>query len=460
MGDENLRTRDKLRVKTISIIENEQITADHAFTDPITGLGNRFRMIMRMNEFIDGHQKDPVPFAMIIVNVDGFKPINNLYGRNAGDEILSQIANRLRGMIDETSLLARVGGDVFGLFVPTLYTEKKTLEFCELITDVMSAAFDLGANAARMTASIGAVMYTHSGDRAESMIEKAESAVNAAKQNGRGQALVYSEAMAKEERFLTRVELNLRNAISEGVIEPHFQPIVDLNDGRVIGFESLARWTDPELGSIRPDIFIKIAEERGMIGPLTDLLLQKSVKTARLWPSDMFLSFNLSPSHMIDANTGLKLLSILNKAGFDPRRLDIEITESAVMQDASAASKVIEDLRRCGIRISLDDFGTGQSSLSRLREIPFNKLKIDRAFISTINDDRAAEMIVRAILTMCEGLKMGVIAEGIEEWNQVKTLTSLGCVGGQGYLYGRPADAAATTDLLNMTKKPRSAKRA
>lgn len=417
-------------------------------------------MIMHMNNFIDAHKKDPVPFATIIVNVDGFKPINNLYGRNAGDEILSQIANRLRGMIDDSSLLARVGGDVFALFVPTLFTEKKTLEFCELITEIMSAAFDLGTNAARMTASIGAVMYTHGQDRGEAMIEKAESAVNAAKQNGRGQALVYSEAMAKEESFLTRVELNLRNAISEGVIEPHFQPIVDLNDGRVIGFESLARWTDPELGSIRPDIFIKIAEERGMIAPLTDLLLQKSVKTARLWPRDMFLSFNLSPSHMIDANTGLKLLSILNQSGFDPRRLDIEITESAVMQDAAAASKVIEDLRRCGIRISLDDFGTGQSSLSRLREIPFNKVKIDRAFISTINDDRAAKMIVRAILTMCEGLQMGVIAEGIEEWNQVKTLTSLGCVGGQGYLYGRPADANATTHLLNMTRRQRTSHRA
>jgi EAL domain-containing protein (putative c-di-GMP-specific phosphodiesterase class I) len=195
-------------------------------------------------------------------------------------------------------------------------------------------------------------------------------------------------------------------------------------------------------------VFIPIAEERGIIGPMSQLLLRKATEAARSWPKDLFLAFNLSPSQLVDQNTGLHILSILDRTGFDPRRLEIEITETGLMNDPASAEKIVEDLRRVGIRVSLDDFGTGQSSLGRLREFHFDKLKIDRAFVSSILEDRPSEHIIRAILAMCEGLGMDVVAEGIEQEAQADRLIQFGCPGGQGYLFGRPADATATLGYL------------
>ncbi|TJW70107.1 MAG: EAL domain-containing protein, partial [Mesorhizobium sp.] len=223
---------------------------------------------------------------------------------------------------------------------------------------------------------------------------------------------------------------------------------VDLSTRRTIGFETLARWTDRDLGMVPPSVFIPIAEERGIIGPLSQLVLRKATEAARSWPKDLFLSFNLSPSQLVDQNTGLHILAILERTGFDPRRLEIEITETGLMTDPASAEKIVQDLRRVGIRVSLDDFGTGQSSLGRLREFHFDKLKIDRAFVSSILDDRPSEHIIRAILAMCEGLGMDVVAEGIEEEAQADRLVQFGCAGGQGYLFGKPADADATLGYL------------
>ena len=210
----------------------------------------------------------------------------------------------------------------------------------------------------------------------------------------------------------------------------------------------MARWTDRDLGFVSPSVFIPIAEERGIIGPLSQLVLRKATEAARSWPTDLFLSFNLSPSQLVDQNTGLHILSILDRTGFDPRRLEIEITETGLMTDPVSAEKIVEDLKRCGIRVSLDDFGTGQSSLGRLREFHFDKLKIDRAFVSSILDDKPSEHIIRAILSMCEGLGMDAVAEGIEQEGQADRLVQFGCAGGQGYLFGRPADADATLGYL------------
>ncbi|RVD68111.1 EAL domain-containing protein, partial [Mesorhizobium sp. M4A.F.Ca.ET.029.04.2.1] len=223
---------------------------------------------------------------------------------------------------------------------------------------------------------------------------------------------------------------------------------VDLTPRRTIGFETLARWTDRDLGSVPPNVFIPIAEERGIIGPLSQLVLRKATEAARSWPKDLFLSFNLSPSQLVDQNTGLHILAILDRTGFDPHRLEIEITETGLMNDPASAEKIVADLRRVGIRVSLDDFGTGQSSLGRLREFHFDKLKIDRAFVSSILDDRPSEHIIRAILAMCEGLGMDVVAEGIEEEAQADRLVQFGCAGGQGYLFGKPVDADATLGYL------------
>src|SRR5690606_2888986 len=253
-------------------------------------------------------------------------------------------------------------------------------------------------------------------------VNKAETALYHAKRSGRGRVVVYTREMEETAKRVTRIEQALRRAVSAGDVEPHFQPIVDLKTRRTIGFEALARWSDRDLGFVSPATFIPIAEERGIIGPLAQLVLRKATEAARSWPDDLFLSFNLSPSQLVDQNTGLQILSILNKTGFDPRRLEIEITETGLMTDPASAEKIVEDLKRVGIRVSLDDFGTGQSSLGRLREFNFDKLNIVRAFVSSILDDKPSEHIIRAILAMCEGLGMDVVAEGIEDERQAHRL--------------------------------------
>jgi EAL domain-containing protein (putative c-di-GMP-specific phosphodiesterase class I) len=224
-----------------------------------------------------------------------------------------------------------------------------------------------------------------------------------------------------------------------------------LKTGETIGFECLARWTDKDLGFISPIVFIGIAEECGIIEPLTQLLLRKATIAARSWPDHMFLSFNLSPVQLEDVSTAKNILSIIKKTGFSPNKLEIEITETGVMSNPEVAKKIVDELRSNGISVSLDDFGTGQSSLGRLRDFKFDKLKIDRAFVSSLLNDRPSEHIVKAILAMCDGMGISTVAEGIEEQDQADRLIQYGCTGGQGYLFGKPIDANATLGYLNDT---------
>jgi len=419
-----------------------------AFTDPLTGLGNHRRFFDKVDRLISDRADDPAPFAIGILDLDGFKPINDLFGPRAGDDILVQVAMRLRASMDAHSTVTRIGADEFAFLYPLVFSEQAAAEKARMLIEILSAPYDVGERTARLSASVGCSLYHFGDETTEILIHKAETALYQAKRSGRGRVVVYTREMEEAAKRVTRIEQALRRAVSAGEVEPHFQPIVDLKTRRTVGFETLARWTDRDLGPVSPVVFIPIAEERGIIGPMSQLVLRKATEAARDWPKDLFLSFNLSPSQLVDQNTGLHILAILERTGFDPRRLEIEITETGLMSDPASAEKIVEDLRRCGIRVSLDDFGTGQSSLGRLREFHFDKLKIDRAFIASLLDDRPSEHIIRAILAMCEGLGMEVVAEGIEEEAQAEKLVQFGCGGGQGYLFGRPASADATLGYL------------
>ncbi len=421
---------------------------DLAFTDSLTGLGNHRRFFDKIDRLIDDRADDPAPFAIGILDLDGFKPINDLFGHKAGDDILIQVAMRLRASMDEHSTVCRIGADEFAFLYPLVFSEDAAAEKARMLIEILSAPYDVGERTARLSASTGCSLFYSGDETTEILVNKAETALYHAKRSGRGRVVVYTREMEEAAKRVTRIEQALRRAVSAGEVEPHFQPIVDLNTRRTIGFETLARWTDRDLGSVSPVVFIPIAEERSIIGQLSQLVLRKATEAARNWPKELFLSFNLSPSQLVDQNTGLHILAILDRTGFDPRRLEIEITETGLMNDPASAEKIVEDLRRVGIRVSLDDFGTGQSSLGRLREFHFDKLKIDRAFVSSILDDRPSEHIIRAILAMCEGLGMDVVAEGIEEEAQADRLIQFGCGGGQGFLFGKPADAASTLGYL------------
>ncbi|MET0598234.1 MAG: EAL domain-containing protein [Mesorhizobium sp.] len=424
---------------------------DLALTDPLTGLGNLRRFVDKVDRLIRDRADDPAPFTVGILDLDGFKPINDLFGHHAGDHILVQVAMRLRAAMDGQAAVTRIGADEFGFLFPLVFSEDAASEKARMLIEILSAPYDVGERTARLSASVGCSLYYSGEETTGILLHKAETALYQAKRSGRGKVVVFTREMEEAAKRMTRIEQALRRAVSAGEVEPHFQPIVDLRNRRVVGFEALARWTDRDLGVVSPVVFIPIAEERGFIGPLSQLVLRKATEAARSWPKELFLSFNLSPSQLVDQNTGLHILAILDRTGFDPRRLEIEITETGLMNDPASAEKIVDDLRRVGIKVSLDDFGTGQSSLGRLREFHFDKLKIDRAFVSSILDDRPSEHIIRAILAMCEGLGMEVVAEGIEDEAQAERLVQFGCGGGQGFLFGRPVDADATLGYLRET---------
>ena len=423
--------------------------SDVASTDAKTGLANRRRFFDKVEKLLADRADDPAPFAIARVGLDGFKPVNDLFGRESGDSILQQVGMRLRTAVDEHGVVARYSGDEFAVLYPMVFRREDAKAHGEMLSEILAAPYDLGERTARLSASVGLSLFEDADETVEELLRKADSALYHARRRGAGRTLVHSREMEEAAKRLTRIEQALRRAVSAEEVEPHFQPIVDLKTRETVGFECLARWTDADIGSVSPAVFIPIAEETGIIVPLTQLLLRKATMAAAGWPKNMFLSFNLSPVQLEDPNTGKAVLSILRKTGFDPTRLEIEITETGVMSDPVTAEAIVDDLRSAGVRVSLDDFGTGQSSLGRLREFKFDKLKIDRAFVASILNDRPSEHIVKAILAMCEGLGISTIAEGIEEEGQADKLIQFGCSGGQGYLYGKPVDADATLGYLN-----------
>ncbi|MCM2440722.1 EAL domain-containing protein [Agrobacterium vitis] len=420
-----------------------------AFTDPLTGLGNHHRLQERIRSLSAERAADPAPFTVALVNLDGFKPINDLFGSLAGDEILCQVAHRLKACIPDGAIVTRHDGDEFAVVLPLIFEQISAERIGNLIKDVLSAPYDLGDRNVRLSASLGFAIFPFAGDDFETLMKSAETALYRSKRRGRGQITVYSREIAQEMRRSTQLEQALRNAIINDAVDTHFQPIVSLVDGKVLGFEALARWIDPDLGFVSPAIFVPLAEDRGFIDTLSETLLRKAAEAALTWPRELFLSFNLSSVQLTDSSTASRTLSIINSVGLDPSRLELEITETAVMSSADMAGRIIAELRAAGVRISLDDFGTGQSSLGRLREFTFDKVKIDRAFVSAITTDTTSEHIVRAIITMCEGLNLQVVAEGIETLSEATRLLALGCTMGQGYYFGRPADAMATLRYLS-----------
>ncbi len=420
-------------------------TTDGGLTDPLTGLGNCRRLLANIRRLIADRAADPAPFVVGIVDLDGFKPVNDLFGRTSGDEILRQAAMRLKGAGDERCTMVRLGADEFGFLLPFTFSEAAATAQARILIEVLSAPYDLGERSARLSASVGCALYFDAAESADDLIRRAETALYDAKRAGRGKVVVYSQEIEDKARRVTGIEQALRRAVAASEVEPWFQPIVSLSTRRILGCEALARWSDRDLGIVSPAEFIPIAEERGIIGQLSQVLLRQAARAAVDWPLDVHLSFNLSPSQLVDQNTSDQILAILEETGLAPGRLQIEITETGMMSEPASAEKIVGDMRAAGIHIALDDFGTGQSSLGRLRQFHFDTIKIDQTFVATILTDPPTEHIVRAILAMCRGLDKDVVAEGIENEEQAARLASFGCQKGQGYFFGRPmrADAIA-----------------
>ncbi|RVE85043.1 putative bifunctional diguanylate cyclase/phosphodiesterase [Sinorhizobium meliloti] len=419
------------------------------FVDPLTELGNARHLKETVCTLAAERASDPAPFAIGLANLDGFKPINDLFGPEAGDQILRQVAHRLKACVPEGATVTRTADDEFAIVLPLVFERRSAEKRGQMLKEVLSSPFALGDRNVRLSASFGFAVYPFAGDTFDDLLKSADTALYRSKRRGRGQITVYSQEIAQEMKHATQLEQALRNAIIAGGIDVHFQPIVDLRSDRPVGFEALARWCDADLGYVSPAVFVPFAEERGFIDALSEMLLRKAARAALSWPEDLFLSFNLSSVQLMDPATSARLLAIIAQVGLDPRRLELEITETAAMADAGTAQRIVTELRAAGVRVSLDDFGTGQSSLGRLRDFSLDKVKIDRTFVSGISTDRTSEHIVKAIVSMCEGLELAVVAEGIEHSSEALKLKALGCGLGQGYFYGKPADADATLRYLS-----------
>ena len=419
-----------------------------AHTDLLTGLGNEARLLKRMEGLTADTETHANGYSVAIVDIRGFKPINVMFGAEAGDTILAQIAVRLRSALDKSMYVARLGNDVFGVLMPNISTETEAKNIAQLFVELLTAPYDIGMRSVHLSCCIGIALDGGRAKKPAEILAQAVAALVLAKERGYGEICIHSAEVEQRAQHIIGVENALHHAIANEAIDVHFQPIVCMQRNCLGGFEALARWNDPVLGFVPPIEFIEIAERRGYIYQLFRTVLDKSLTAAKNWPDQLFVAVNLSPSQMVDANTSRVILEALDKHRFDPKRLEIEITESAIISNRFTADKIIADLKAAGIKLSLDDFGTGQSSLNRLRQMPFDKLKIDRSFVASVAEDPTSETIVRAILEMCKGLNIRVIAEGIETPEQAAKMVMLGCHGFQGYLFGKPVNAQDTLDFI------------
>jgi predicted signal transduction protein with EAL and GGDEF domain len=347
-------------------------------------------------------------------------------------------------------LVVRLGGDEFAILARQLAGAEEATSIALRVIREFQQPIKIGATQHQLGVGVGIVLIPQDGQIDAEIMRKADIALYRAKAEPGSASRFFEAAMDARIRERDLIERELRAAISigKGTLLPHYQPLIDLRTKQVVGFEALARWTHPALGNVPPDRFIPVAESCGLINELTDHLLRQAAQAACQWPQDVTLSFNISPLQLKDPTLALRILSILGESGLSPRRLEIEITESALVQDLVGAQQVLGALRDAGVRIALDDFGTGYSSLYHLRNLKIDKLKIDRSFIDNIGREPEAVALLRALLGLGHGLGMTVTAEGVELPAQATALLEQGCEQAQGYLYGHAMTAADTINFL------------
>lgn len=420
-----------------------------AQNDPLTELPNR----RFLNGFKDRFDQDGSAgqggkqYGIFSIDLDGFKQVNDLHGHVGGDHLLKEVARRLSNAAP-TDMVVRLGGDEF-LVIAEAKSEERFSALAERLSNAVCRPMDINGIHAEVGCSIGFVMFPKQVATMEEGVRCADIAMYAAKAK-RGNAVVaFCEDMSEEAKRRARLESQLRGAVSAGDIEPYYQPLVNLESNQVYGFEVLARWTLADGQVIPPGVFIPLAEQTGLITELSQKLLDRACKDARNWPDRMTLSFNLSPTQLSDRLIGLRIISILAQNDILPQQLEIEVTESAMIQDAETAKHILDELRAAGIRTALDDFGTGYSSLSQIAKLNFNRIKIDQSFVSEFEADAKQHSIVKAIIALGDGLDVLTTAEGVETDSQLAALKALGCNCGQGFLLGRPMPATEAERLVS-----------
>jgi diguanylate cyclase (GGDEF)-like protein len=389
-----------------------------------------------------------------LIDLDGFKAVNDIHGHAAGDRLLAEVGRRLAAQAGDTVTVARLGGDEFAAILSGNPGDADMAAFGPRLCAVLQGPYWLGDIVADVSGSVGLVVYPDGGETAEMLFERADYAMYYAKQTRTGQSIIFSHTHEAMIHDAVRLELALRHADFEQEMWLAFQPLVDASTGRTVGFEALARWNSPSLGPVGPDLFIPVAERAGLIGKLTGILLAKALQAAATWPETMRIAFNLSAHDVVAPGILATVRRIVASSGVAPNRIDLEITETAILRDFAVAADTLKAFQRAGYRISLDDFGTGYSSLSHVHRLKPQKIKIDRSFVAGIREDQASRSIVRTIVDLCRNLDMECVVEGVETEAQMHILRALGCRIMQGYLFGRPMPAGEVTRFLASEREP------
>jgi len=419
-----------------------------AFEDPLTGLPNRRQFDDALKAAIAAPPRAGAAHAVLMLDLNGFKRINDIHGHSIGDEALIQVATRLRMAVRGDDLIARLGGDEFAVLSRHVAGAEAATGLALRIMETFEEMVPAGGGRHRLGIGIGVALFPQDGDEARELLRKADIALYRAKQAGHSAVHFFEPEMDVRLRERTRLEADLRAAIGTSALRPFYQPFADIRTGKILGFEALARWNHPERGELEPDRFIPIADDTGLIGDLSDHLLRQACRDARLWPGVVSLAFNLSPVQLRDIGLAHRILAILAETGLSPHRLELEVTESALVQDLTAAQTVLAGLHEAGVRIALDDFGTGYSSLYHLRNFKLDRIKIDRSFVESMGHDPEAATIVRALIGLGTGLGLQVTAEGVADEVQRVQLMHEGCREAQGFHFSRAVPATEALALL------------
>ncbi|WP_237713846.1 putative bifunctional diguanylate cyclase/phosphodiesterase [Novosphingobium sp. Rr 2-17] len=432
-------------------IREREIAEAHALSlarhDPLTGLANRRVLQDELPALLEEARSSTSQCVVFVIDLDHFKPINDVYGHDTGDAVLVKVASRLQRVVGARGLVARVGGDEFVLaMLQEPGTDAPSRTAIQVIR-ALSAPYEVGGRLLELGATVGIARAPVDATLGDDLLRVADVAMYDGKRAGKGTHRFFHADMDQRLRARAMLEAELREAITTGDITPYFQPVIALCDDRIIGFEALARWHHPTRGTIPPDEFIPIAEDLGLIDALSQRILRQGCIAASDWHWDTTLSINISPVQLKDSWLAAKFLAILQETGFNPQRLIVEVSENAITDDIQHAAIVLASLQNVGIRVALDDFGKGYSSFSHLRELKFDYLKIDSSFVESMNTAESRK-IVSAVAGLGKALGMPVTAEGVESAEVADALRELGCEHAQGFLFGRPVAAIEAAGMV------------
>jgi len=425
-----------------------------ALHDSLTGLANRKNLWAVLSRLITDYKDDPSkPFQVLFIDIRSFKNINDSLGHSVGDKVLTIAAKRFVRMLGSSDVVARIGGDEFAIVLNNVATAAKAQKVARRIHQSITQPFSLSGNKISIEVNIGIAPCDAEYNTPEEILRDADIAMHYAKEKGNGFAVFTKEL---RHRFLEKIrfEMDLRNALERNELSMHYQPIVSISDGRLIGFEALLRWHHSEFGNIPPNKFIPVAESSGLILPITVWILGETTKQVAEWQkigpeySDLMMSVNISGKHLSNDDLIDDVENALAESGILAATLKLEVTESSAMENAEHTINLLNRLKQTGVQLSIDDFGTGFSSLSYLQRLPFDTLKIDRSFVYSVGENGENSEILQTIISLAKNLKMRVIAEGIETHSQLGVLRNLGCDYGQGYLLAKPKSKDETEKLL------------